>query len=455
MTTARAHWGSRLGFVLAAAGSAVGLGNIWKFPYITGENGGGAFVLIYLGCVALVGLPIMMGEVLLGRMAQASPVGAFRKLSKPKSPWIGVGILGVLASVVILSYYSVVAGWAMHYAARSLTGQLHDADITQSKNAFGALYANAPLNITWHTVFMVLTSLIVVGGVQKGVERAARIMMPLLFLMLGALLVYSMTLDGFGKAFDFIFGFHTHALTPAGVLEALGHSFFTLSVGMGAMLTYGSYLSKEDDLLSASVATTVLDTVVALMACMVLFPITFTRGIAPAGGPGLVFVNMPVAFANLPGGSVWASIFFVLLVFAALTSSISMLEVTAAYFIDERGWSRKKAVLVTGTFVFLLGIPSAVSGGKGFFGEGLAAMIGKNWFDAFDYLASNWMLPLGGLGISLFAGFRIDAAERAADFARGSRAGSLLWVYVGWLYLMRFVVPLSIFVIMLHALHVF
>jgi len=164
---------------------------------------------------------------------------------------------------------------------------------------------------------------------------------------------------------------------------------------------------------------------------------------------------MPVAFANLPGGSVWASIFFVLLVFAALTSSISMLEVTAAYFIDERGWSRKKAVLVTGTFVFLLGIPSAVSGGKGFFGEGLAAMIGKNWFDAFDYLASNWMLPLGGLGISLFAGFRIDAAERAADFARGSRAGSLLWVYVGWLYLMRFVVPLSIFVIMLHALHVF
>jgi neurotransmitter:Na+ symporter, NSS family len=457
MTKQRAHWGSRLGFILAAAGSAVGLGNIWKFPYITGENGGGAFVIIYLVCVGVVGLPIMIGEVMVGRLAQTSPVGAFEKLAGKKSPWIGVGVLGVLASVVVLSYYSVVAGWAFHYALGSVTGSVLHGDMEQSRAAFNAVFESPGVNLTWHTIFMLATALIVVGGVQKGVERTARVLMPLLLGMLVVLALYSTTLSGFYKAFDFVFGMNTDALKPASVLEALGHSFFTLSVGMGAMVTYGSYLGEKDDIVVASVATTVLDTVVALLACVILFPITFTAGMPPAAGPGLVFVNMPVAFAGLPGGSAWATMFFVLLVFAALTSSISMLEVAAAYFIDQKGWSRKKAVLLTGAFIFALGVPSALSGGKGLFGAGMAQSLGKSWFDAFDYLSSNWMLPIGGLGIALFTGFRLEAAERAADFAKGStsKLRSMVAIYIGWLQLMRFVVPAAIVVVILHAVGVF
>ncbi|MBK9260661.1 MAG: sodium-dependent transporter [Polyangiaceae bacterium] len=454
MSTTRGQWGSRLGFILAAAGSAIGLGNIWKFPYITGENGGGAFVIIYLCCIALVGLPILLGEILIGRMAQTSPVGAFQKLARPKSPWMGVGFLGVIASVVVLSYYSVVAGWAIHYTVGSVTGSVLNADIAQSKAAFGALYENGMLNVIYHSAFMFATALIVIGGIQKGVERASRVLMPTLFIFLIILAIYASRLSGFPKAFNFVFGFHTHDLKPAGVLEALGHSFFSLSVGMGAMLTYGSYLSKHDDIVAASIATTVLDTLVALLACVILFPITFTAGIAPSSGPGLVFINMPVALAGLPGGALLATVFFVLLVFAAITSSISMLEVICAYFIDEKGWSRKKAVITTSIFIFLLGIPSALSGGKGFFGAGVTQIVGKNWFDAFDYLASNWMLPLGGLGIALFAGYRIDAAARAADFADGSRLGKLLFVYMGWLQLIRFVAPIAILFIILHAIGV-
>jgi NSS family neurotransmitter:Na+ symporter len=447
----RGQWGSRIGFILAAAGSAIGLGNLWKFPYITGENGGGAFVLIYLLCIALVGLPVMLAEILLGRMTQTSPVGAFRKLSRPRSPWLGVGWMGVLAGFVILSYYSVVAGWSLHYLWLSLNGSF-TGDPEQITAIFSELYANPWLNMLWHTIFMAMTIGIVIGGVQAGVERAARVLMPVLFLMLAAMVIYGMTLPGFGEAFDFVFGFNTDRLTALGVLEALGHSFFTLSVGMGAMLTYGSYMKRNDDAVSASIAITVLDTVVALMACLALFPITFTQGMEPASGPGLVFTNMPVAFSQLPGGSILAVLFFTLLLFAALTSAISLLEVTTAYFIDEKGWSRKRSTLLTGAVIFIFGIPSALSGGTALFGSSCERVVGKNWFDSFDYLASNWMLPLGGLGIALFISFRVGAMAREEAVATGSRLGSVRGFYLMWLQLIRFVVPLAIVVVMLHAL---
>ncbi len=464
MAAKRAQWGSKLGFILAAAGSAVGLGNVWKFPYVTGQNGGGAFVLLYLLAIVLVGLPIMMGEILIGRMAQKSTVSAFRSLA-PKSAWPLVGWLGVIAGMIILSYYSVVAGWSLHYIYLSLSGAIGGADPEAVKELFGGLYVDTTANLGWHAVFMVVTAVIVIGGVQQGVERAATFLMPALFLMMTAMLVYAMTLPGFGEAVDFIFGVRFDQVTGATVLEALGQSFFTLSLGMGAMLTYGSYLSKQDDLVTSALSISALDTAVALMASLVLFPITFSYGIDPADGPGLVFQNMPAAFAQLPGGALWSTAFFLLLSFAALTSSISLLEVVAAYFIDERGWTRRQAVIVLGAFIFVLGVPSALSGGSQAFGAGFKdltapvfAIVGKegmNWFDTFDYIASNMLLPLGGLGIALFSAWRMGERARRAEIAAGSTLGKIEALYLAWLQLLRYLVPLAIVTVMLYALGIF
>ena len=450
----RGQWGSRLGFVLAAAGSAVGLGNLWKFPYVTGENGGGAFVLIYLAGVVLVGLPVMTAEVVLGRMTHRSPVGAFRKLAQRGSPWVGLGWLGVAAGFVILSYYSVVAGWGLHYVWLAVRGTFAGGEPQAVAAIFDEVHADPGINLAWHFVFMAATMAIVVGGIRGGVERAARVLMPGLIVLLLVLLAYGASLSGFDAALSFVFGMHTDRLTAAGVLEAVGHAFFTLSVGMGAMLTYGGYLSDEGSVMRSTIAIAVLDTGVALVACMVIFPITFSQGLPSAGGPGLVFQNMPVAFAGLPGGTVWATVFFVLLTFAALSSAISLLEVVTAYFIDERGWSRRPAVLLVGTVTAVLGIPSALSGAGGLFDDGIEAALGRNWFDTLDYLASNWMLPAGGLGIAVFAAWRVGDPERRAAWLGDDDTGRLTWVYVQWLWLLRWVVPVGIAVVMLHAIGV-
>lgn len=247
--TKRSHWNSRIGFVLAAAGSAVGLGNIWRFPYLTGENGGGIFVLIYLACVALVGLPVMVAEILIGRSAQSSPVGAFKSLAGHTSKWVWVGWLGVCSSFVILSYYSVVAGWSLHYTWLSVTGRLVGLGPEGVKPVFGELYQSAPMSLAWHLLFMGLTIAVVFGGVSKGVERWSRILMPALLIMMLVLLGHAFSLDGFTQAVHFVFGFHADKFTSIGALEALGQAFFSLSLGMGAMLTYGSYLHREDDIM--------------------------------------------------------------------------------------------------------------------------------------------------------------------------------------------------------------
>lgn len=451
----RGEWGSKIGFILAAAGSAVGLGNVWKFPYITGENGGGLFVIIYLICIVFVGLPIMIGEVMLGRMTQRSPVGAFRKLDGEKSLWQGVGWLGVLSGFVILSYYSVVAGWALEYVVIAAKGEMSSGNPALMSERFGEVAGDGPGATLWHVAFMALTIAIVIGGVQKGVEIAARVLMPLLLLMFLALLVYATTLDGFGEGFNFVFGFHTDKLGAGSILEALGHSFFTLSVGMGAMLTYGSYLRKDDDIIGASVAITIIDTLVAIMACLVLFPITFTYGMEPEAGPSLVFTNIPMAFAQIPGSTIWALIFFLLLVFAALTSAISLLEVCSAYFVDELGWSRTLAVPVCGLTITVLGVPSALTFSTATFGSGMEAAIGKSWFDLFDYVSSNWMLPLCGLGISVFAAWKLGDEARRVQFEAGSTLGKLQGLYVLWLQVLRYVVPAAIVVVMLHAIGLF
>ena len=444
----RGQWGSRAGFILAAAGSAVGLGNIWKFPYITGANGGGIFVLVYLACVLFVGLPVMTAEILIGRATQKSPVGAMRLLAGRRSPWTAFGWLGIASSFVILSYYSIVAGWALDYTYLSLTGKIVGLGPEGVQSVFGRLYASPARNLFWHAIFMGLTIAVVLGGVARGVERWSRILMPTLLVMLLVLLIHSFTLSGFKQGFDFVFGLHTERFTAAGALEALGHAFFTLSLGMGAMLTYGSYLRRDDDIMAASITISALDTLIALVASLVLFPIIFSFGMEPGAGPGLVFISMPIALSQMPGGTFLSILFFGLLVFAALTSAISMLEVVTSYLIDERNWIRRRATLVSGTLIALVGIPSALSGGTEIFGSGFASVFGKNWFDSFDYLASNWMLPLGGLGISVFTAWRMNEALRHDDFLSGTKLAAF---YKGWLLLLKYVVPVAIVLVFLHA----
>ncbi len=445
----RGTWASGMGFILAAAGSAVGLGNIWRFPYITADNGGGAFVLLYLGCIALVGLPIMIAEIMIGRSTQKSTVSAFRQLAGKGSPWVSLGWMGVLCGYLILSFYAVVAGWALHYVVRSITGALAGQSSSQLEAAFAHLSTDGGQSLLGLFVFMAITMALVIGGVEKGLERWSRILMPALLLMLVGLLLYTMTLSGFGEAFRFVFGFHAKDLTGAGVLEALGHSFFTLSLGMGAMLTYGSYLRHDTDIVGNSIAIALLDTVIALLACLVIFPITFTAGIESAPGPGLVFISLPIAFAKMAGGRILATVFFALLSFAALTSTISMLEVAASYFIDERGWSRRKATLVSGTSITLLGIPSALTGATVFFGTGMEEKFGKNWFDLISDFSSNYLLPLGGFGIALFVAWKVGDKLREDEFLAGSKFGKFYGI---WLGVLRFFVPIAVGLVFLKAI---
>ena len=450
LNSTRGNWGGRFGFILAAAGSAVGLGNIWKFPYITGENGGGAFVLIYLICIALVGLPILIGEVMIGTATQRTGVPAFRTLSRPGSPWMGFGWMGVAAAVLLLSYYGVVAGWTMHYAWLSITGTFAGQDAETIRGVFGKVFSSAGLNLSWQLIFMFLTTLIVLRGIKGGIELASKIMVPLLGLMLIALMIKASTTDGFAQATDFIFGMHGDDLTPGGILEAVGHAFFSLSIGMCCMLAYGSYLKRGTNIVASGTAIAGLDTLIALVACMVLFPITFAHGMDPESGPGLVFMNMPVALMALPGGSFWATIFFTLLFVAALTSAISLLEVASSYFIDDLNWSREKATIVCGLAITVLGIPSALSGvPEGIYSE---VFFGKSWFDGIDWAVSNVMLPLGGLGVALFVGWRMSATLRREVFTAGSP--TLASLFGGWLFVIQWIAPAAVIIVFLQAIGV-
>ncbi|MFH1725556.1 MAG: sodium-dependent transporter [Elusimicrobiota bacterium] len=445
-TKERGQWATRMGFLLACAGSAIGLGNIWKFPYVAGMNGGGFFVAIYLACIALIGIPIMVCEFAIGRSAQRSPVEAFRDLTSRGSVWQLVGWLGILTGFVILSYYSVVAGWTLHYVWLSLTGFGGAEDPEAIAGCFEALYASGGANLLWHAVFMGLTVGIVLGGVKGGIERSARVLMPALFVMILVLLVRAMFMPGFGKAVSFILLPDLSGVKPAAVLEAMGQAFFSLSLGMGAMLTYGSYLSRRADIGKSAVLVSVMDTGVALLAALCMFPILFSYGMSPEAGPGLVFKSMPIVFRQLPAGMVFATVFFLLLVFAAITSAVSLMEVVAAFFIDTLGWDRRRATLIPGLAIFLFGVPSALSGSLL---SGLTLPGGRSFFDSMDYLASNWFLPIGGLFVALFVGFRMDPERVRREFEEGSAYAR--WFPV-WIRCVRYVCPLAVAAVFVYGL---
>lgn len=451
-TQPRALWGSRLGFILAAAGSAVGLGNIWKFPYITGNNGGGAFVLVYLICIALVGLPIMMAELMIGRHTRRDAVGAFLSLEGRRSPWQLAGWVSILAAFVILSYYSVVAGWTLDYLFRALTGSFSSipgtapSQIATRINAmFEGLEKNGFRQVLWHFTFIGLCLGIVIGGVQKGIERWSKILMPVLLGLLVLLFINGMLSDGAREGLEFMFRPDFHKLTPGAVLEALGHAFFTLSLGMAAMITYGSYLSRRENLFDAGLRIALLDTGIALMAGLAIFPIVFSAGMQPGAGPGLVFKTIPMVFSSLPGGNILALLFFLLLAFAALTSAISLLESQVAYLIDERGWGRKRATAVLASLAFVVGIPSALSSNL------LTHLtpIGKlGVFDSIDLIASNCLLPISGLLTALYVGWFWSGHEEKEELLAGGSG----WVYPTWHFLIRFVAPVAVGIILYYKI---
>lgn len=446
----RESWGSKVGFILAAAGSAIGLGNIWKFPYIAGENGGAAFIFIYLICIAVIGLPVLMAEVLLGRTTQRNPVGAFKALSN--SPyWAAIGGMGVIAGFVILSFYGVVAGWSFGYIFEAMKGSFYDfSEPVSSAEHFGSLTSNVTWIVGFLAVFMGLTMFIVYSGVQKGIERGSKIMMPILLIILLVLMIKGISLDGSEKGLSFILEPDWSNVTGEGILLALGHAFFTLSLGMGAMMTYGSYMSKKDSIPSAAVQIVFLDTIIALIAGVAIFTAVFATGQDPAAGPGLIFQTLPVVFTKMPGGYIFSILFFLLLTIAALTSSISLLEVVVAYFVDEKKWKRKQAVIAFGIITFLVGIPSALS----FNLIADVKIFGLNFFDLADWLASNILLPIGGLFISIFVAWIWGFDKVLIEMKRGAESLFELhpWIIKFWKIFIKYFSPVLIFLVFLHSI---
>ena len=396
----REQWGSRIGFILAASGSAVGLGNIWKYPHMAGENGGAAFTVIYLICILIVGMPIVIAEFVIGRKTQLSPVGAFKALA-PNTNWKFVGVLGVCAAFVILSFYGVVGGWTLRYTMLSLSGGFvkFSGNPELAGEQFKSFISN-PINpVFWQIIFMTLTIMVIVKGVKGGIEKWAKIMMPAILIILGVLMFRGLTLPNGTKALEFLFLPKFEDLTASSIVLALGHAFFTLSLGMGTMITYGSYLSKNQNLLTSALWVILLDTMIAIMAGVAIFATVFALGANPDSGPGLIFVALPTIFPQIAGGTLWGALFFFLLFMAALTSAISILEVITAYFIDEKDWSREKATVTFGSLVTIVGIFCSMSMG-GF--NDFNTIFNISFFDFLDYLSSKYMLPIGGMLTALF-----------------------------------------------------
>ena len=448
----REKWGSKVGFVLAAAGSAIGLGNIWKFPYIAGENGGASFVLVYLICIAVIGLPVLIAEILIGRTTQRNPVGAFYKLSKSKF-WASLGGMGVVAGFLILSFYAIIAGWSIGYIIESINGNFFLwPDPTASAEHFNSLVSNVYWTMGYFAFFMILTIVIVFAGVQRGIERASKIMMPVLFILLVVLMIRGLTLPGAGKGVEFLWNPDWSKITASTILLALGHAFFTLSLGMGAMLTYGSYMSEEDNVPSAAFQIVILDTLIALIAGMAIFTSVFSVGLDPAAGPGLIFHTLPGVFTKMPGGYFFSILFFIALAIAALTSSISLLEVVVSYFVDELKWKRHKAAIFLGIIIFLIGVPSALS----FNLLSDFRILGYDIFDAVDRLASNILLPLGGLLISIFVAWVWGFDKVIPNLKKGAEKlfDKYPWTLVFWKIFIMFISPVLIFLVFLNSINV-
>lgn len=441
-------WGLRGSFILAATGSAVGLGNIWKFPYITGENGGGAFVLMYLLCIAVIGIPIMMAEILMGRRARANPIMATAELCETacaSKGWIIIGWMGALAGLVILSFYTVIAGWTLDYVQSALSGKFSGLTGETSQALFDSLLADNGQMLQWHTIFTLMTVVILALGVTRGLETSVRWMMPLLLILLLLLLAYAMVEGEFVTSLRFMFSFNPEDVSWESALTAMGHSFFTLSLGMGAIMAYGAYMPSNQSVGQTVMLVALLDTLVALIAGVAIFALVFaTPGISVGSGPGLMFVTLPVAFGNMSAGLVIGSIFFVMVMLAAWTSTISLLEPGVAYLNERFGLNRIGASVLLGVIAWLMGLGSVLSfndwSDKQF-------LWGKTYFDSMDFIATNIMLPLGGVLIALFVGWKLRDEHLLHELKFESSLLLKLWRPI-----LRYISPIAVLVILINGI---
>ncbi|MDA0685099.1 MAG: sodium-dependent transporter [Bacteroidetes bacterium] len=447
-TAGRGQWSGKAGFILAAAGSAIGLGNIWRFPYTAGENGGGAFVLVYLLFVLVIGIPVVLSELSIGRFTKLNPVGAFKKLA-PGTNWKWLGGLGVLTGFGILAFYSVIAGWTLSYLWGAITGHIGGVTTAaESEAIFTTLISGSYMPVILTAIFMILTVVVVRGGVSEGIERATKILMPTLLVMLVIMAIRSITLPGGMEGVAYLFSPDFSKLSVGVVLAALGQAMFSLSLGMGAMITYGSYFPDSENLPQAGVIVALFDTGIAFLAGLIIFPALFSVGVDPNGGPGLVFVVLPSIFAQLPAGGLFAIAFYFLLAIAALTSTISLLEVVVAYFVDEKGWARQRAAITIGIACFLFALPSALSqGAVGWLTDFLGT--GITFLDLQNIIWGNYSLSFGALMLCIFVGWKwgIPAALVSLE-----ASGHKLPASAFFSAMVRFVCPVAVGIILIYIM---
>lgn len=446
----RESWSSRLGFILAVAGSAIGLANIWRFPYIVGKHGGAAFIIIYLLCLAFMGFPVFISELLIGRTAQSSPTGAFRKLGGPRF-WPRAGSLTILTGFIVSSFYSAVAGWILGYLIEAAVGNLvnfHNTD--QATIHFNNLISSPTWSLAFHFLFIFLSTLILFFGVREGIERSNKLMVPFLIVILLILVVNGFTLPHAAESIVFLFSPDWSVLTPTAVIVAMGQAFFTLSLGQGTLVTYGSYLKKQENLITSSFPVVILDTLVSVFSAIAVFTIVFAAGMEPDSGPGLIFHTLPWAFSQLTGGYFLGLLFFLLVVLAALTSEISAMEPTVAYLIDERGWNRKPAVFACGFGAFLLGIPSALSYNllRNY------TFHGHTFLEFLDFFCSSILIPIGGLLAIILVGWRWKFQHAFTELKRGT--GELFerhpWLKSYFWLCIKYTAPVLILLVFLNAM---
>jgi len=436
---------SNIGAILAAAGGAVGLGNIWRYPYMLGQNGGGAFLIVNMIFVLMIGIPLMMSEFVIGRRTQSNVLGAYRKMERKKG-WGAIGNFSIIAAVLIYAFYSVVAGWTLNYIVMSCTNQLADLAPLEIAETFKSFTSHSFWPVFYQLIFLILTAVVISLGVQKGIEKISKILMPVLFILLLLMVVRSLTLPGAKEGLRFLFHPDFSKLTGAGVLGALGQSFFSLSLGMGAMVTYGSYIRKEDSLFKTSVWISVCDLMVAILAGVVIFPAVFSFGMDPAGGPQLVYVVLPNVFNSMPMGGLFAAVFFMLLGIAALTSTISLQEIIVAFNVEELHWSRRKSSIISMLVVFVIGIFCALSFGP----LQDVKLFGRTFFDLFDLITASYLMPIGALAMTIFLGWFYPKVEVKDEITNGGTLkGSLFEVYY---FILRFVAPIALIIIIISGI---
>ena len=446
-------WSGRLAFILASIGAAVGLGNIWKFPYTLGNSGGSAFVLIYVLAMLLIATPIMLSEMVVGRRARMSAPSALRKVAIENGSsawWQVLGWMGQLTQLLVLSFYSVIAGWTIAYLLKSASGGLNGLTAAEIGSDFDKFLHDPTWMILWHGLFTAATVYVVSRGVRVGLERLVRVLIPGLFVMLVGLVIYAAVNFEFGRAVEFLFSADVSKITPGVVLAAVGQAFFSVNVGVGAVLTYTAYLPRDVNLVQSAIAVAIGDTIVALLAGLAIFPIVFAYNLNPSEGPGLIFVTLATAFAAMPGGGIISTAFFLMLLFAALTSSISMLETVTARASEVRGLSRPRAATAIGAITFSLGLVTVLSFSRWesvFLLDDIAAFTGKTPFDLIDYLVSNILMPLGGMLFALFAGWWIARRILVDELDIGDGA-----LFRLWLFLTRFVAPLAVAAVFIYNL---